>query len=160
MKKIILLVILIIYSLLITSCNNNLEGKRIRIIAESNETASIEEKIIIKETIKKLFDRQQLDYQTINTENLTRLLKKELSNNLYQKIKIDECISYYPAKAYQNKMIPSGNYETILITIGEGEGNNFWTLLYPEYFGYEFEENNEIEYRSYVYDLFNKQNKS
>ena len=51
-------------------------------------------------------------------------------------------------------MIPSGNYETLLIEIGNAKGNNFWTLLYPEYYGFEFEETNEIEYRSYFYDLF------
>ena len=52
-------------------------------------------------------------------------------------------------------MIASGNYETLLIEIGDAKGHNFWTLLYPEYYGYEFEETNEIEYRSYFLDLFN-----
>lgn len=62
----------------------------------------------------------------------------------------------FPAKSYNGEFIPSGTYYTLLITIGKGNGNNFWTLLYPEYFNISFEDNNEIEYRSYIYDKFKK----
>ena len=42
------------------------------------------------------------------------------------------------------KVIPSGIYDTLLITIGEGEGSNYWSLLYPEFFGITFEDIDSI----------------
>ncbi len=157
MKKLFLIIVIFFNLMMLVCCKNDEDYKRLRIIAENNTSESIDEKTLIKNTIKTLFENETLNYQDCNPEELDELLKKELPSDLYNKLTIDECISYYPAKAYQNKMIPSGDYKTILITIGSGGGHNFWTLLYPEYFGYEFEENNEIEYRSYFYDLFNKQ---
>ncbi|MBE6131045.1 MAG: hypothetical protein E7183_04925 [Erysipelotrichaceae bacterium] len=153
MKKVYLIILIIILSIVTSSCNQEEKYVRLRIIANSNLDIDISDKTIIKNTINKLFDENKLTYETINTNNLNMLLKNNLNKDLYNKISIQECISYYPAKSYNGKFIPSGNYETLLIEIGDGKGNNFWTLLYPEYFGYEFEESNEIEYRSYFYDL-------
>ena len=154
-KKKLIIYFLIILVLTISSCSKDNNYKRLRIIAESNEQIDINNKTLIKDIIKGQFEKENLSYETLKVDNLKQILAKNLNRELYSKIKIEKCISYYPAKSYKNKMIPSGNYETILITIGKAEGNNFWTLLYPEYFGYEFEENNEIEYRSYFYDLLN-----
>lgn len=155
MKKKLIIYFLIILVLTISSCSKDNNYKRLRIIAESNEQIDINNKTLIKDIIKDQFEKENLSYETLEVDNLKQILAKNLNRELYSKITIEKCISYYPAKSYKNKMIPSGNYETILITIGKAEGNNFWTLLYPEYFGYEFEENNEIEYRSYFYDLLN-----
>lgn len=157
MKKLDLVLVFIFLLIMNTSCSQKNSSKRLRIIADDNTRDSIEEKMMIKNVIKSAFDSGQLNFDKCNVINLEELLKIELPNYLYEKINIEKCISYYPAKSYHQQIIPSGNYETILITIGKGNGNNFWTLLYPEYYGLEFEENNEIEYRSYFYDLFNKQ---
>lgn len=37
----------------------------------------------------------------------------------------------FPAKIYDNFLYPQGEYEAILITIGEGEGSNWWCVLFP-----------------------------
>ena len=153
MKKVYLIILILILSIITSSCNKKEDYIRLRIIANSNTEIDICDKTIIKNTINKLFDENELTYETINTNNLNNLLKNNLNKDLYNKLSIQECISYYPAKSYNGKFISSGNYQTLLIEIGEAKGNNFWTLLYPEYFGYEFEESNEIEYRSYFYDL-------
>lgn len=152
MKKVYLLILVVMLCVITTSCNKKEEYVRLRIISNSNVEKDINNKTLVKETIKKLFDEKKLNYETLSVSVLNNLLKNNLSGDLYSMITIKECISYYPAKSYNGMFIPSGNYETLLIEIGEGNGNNFWTLLYPEYFGYEFEETNEIEFRSYFYD--------
>ena len=152
MKKVYLLILVVMLCAITTSCNKKEEYVRLRIISNSNVEKDINNKTLVKETIKKLFDEKKLNYETLSVSVLNNLLKNNLNGDLYSMITIKECISYYPAKSYNGMFIPSGNYETLLIEIGEGNGNNFWTLLYPEYFGYEFEETNEIEFRSYFYD--------
>ncbi len=37
----------------------------------------------------------------------------------------------FPLKMYQNLTFPAGTYDTLLITIGEGNGSNWWCLAYP-----------------------------
>lgn len=40
-------------------------------------------------------------------------------------------ICWIPAKSYGNVSFPSGNYEALNITIGEGNGENWWCVLFP-----------------------------
>lgn len=37
----------------------------------------------------------------------------------------------YPTKDYGDIALPSGNYTSLRIIIGEGEGQNWWCMLYP-----------------------------
>jgi hypothetical protein len=54
----------------------------------------------------------------------------------------------------KNKIIPSGSYQTLVITLGNGEGSNWWSLLYPEYFNLTYDDFKEIEYKSYFLEKF------
>lgn len=37
----------------------------------------------------------------------------------------------FPAKIYGNRVYPAGEYEALLITLGEGKGENWWCVLFP-----------------------------
>lgn len=37
----------------------------------------------------------------------------------------------FPTKLYGNMVYPAGKYEAILITLGNGEGANWWCVLFP-----------------------------
>ena len=37
----------------------------------------------------------------------------------------------FPEKSYGEYTFPKGNYEALHITIGEGNGKNWWCVLYP-----------------------------
>ncbi|MFC7319363.1 stage II sporulation protein R [Halobacillus campisalis] len=37
----------------------------------------------------------------------------------------------FPTKLYGTYVYPAGEYEAILITLGEGEGDNWWCVLFP-----------------------------
>jgi stage II sporulation protein R len=37
----------------------------------------------------------------------------------------------FPTKLYGNVVYPAGLYEAVLITIGEGKGENWWCVLFP-----------------------------
>lgn len=152
MKRLILLMIILLILISTASCTKEQNYIRLRIIANSNSEIDILEKTYLKNKIQELFECNELSYNNLNIETLDNILKDKLNNEFYNKLTLKKCISFYPAKTFNGKFIPSGNYETLLIEIENAKGNNFWTLLYPEYFGYEFEESHEIEYRSYFYD--------
>jgi stage II sporulation protein R len=37
----------------------------------------------------------------------------------------------FPAKMYGTRLYPAGDYEALRITIGKGEGKNWWCVLFP-----------------------------
>lgn len=37
----------------------------------------------------------------------------------------------FPTKLYGNLVYPAGVYDALLITLGEGKGENWWCVLFP-----------------------------
>ena len=37
----------------------------------------------------------------------------------------------FPVKSYGAYTFPAGEYEALQVTLGEGEGHNWWCVLYP-----------------------------
>lgn len=74
----------------------------------------------------------------------------------------------FPTKLYGNFVYPAGVYEAVLITLGEGKGENWWCVLFPPLcfldfehsdavpYGEEAEEENEAEVKFFIADLFTK----
>lgn len=143
----VILSILSFFAFIFTKSNE--DELRIRILANSNSCIDIEEKEMVKEIVEQIIKEEK----TFEVDVINKRLQMDLPSSFEKQIRVELVNSYYPAKSYQNKFIPSGSYKTLLITIGEGKGHNFWTLLYPEYYDIEFEENNEIEYRVFFLDV-------
>ena len=38
---------------------------------------------------------------------------------------------YYPVRYYEGFTLPAGNYTSLRVVIGEGEGHNWWCVLFP-----------------------------
>ncbi|MEW8974170.1 MAG: stage II sporulation protein R [Tissierellaceae bacterium] len=38
---------------------------------------------------------------------------------------------YFPIRKYGNMVFPQGEYETLMIEIGEGKGQNWWCVMFP-----------------------------
>ena len=39
--------------------------------------------------------------------------------------------NYFPEKTYKGVKYNSGNYKSLVVTLGNGEGDNFWCVLFP-----------------------------
>lgn len=46
-------------------------------------------------------------------------------------VKAELGVRWIPQKSYGDITFPSGNYEALNITIGEGKGHNWWCVLFP-----------------------------
>lgn len=40
--------------------------------------------------------------------------------------------SYFETREYEDFTLPAGNYQSLIITLGEGGGKNWWCVIYPE----------------------------
>ncbi len=152
MKKVYLL--LCIISLLVLGGCTYIDSQelRIRILPNSNSDADQKEKEMLKLALFDIFKNEKVEINDI--ELLERLLREKNLKLTYE-YKVELKNVTFPSKTKNGNFIPSGTYKTLLITIGEGRGDNWWSVLYPDFFGVEFESEEEIEYRSYIYDLLN-----
>lgn len=157
MKKILFL-ILIILTISILKEKQTTEI-RIRILANSDELCDQKEKIIVKETLIKILNNQN-NITNLLENDLNKIkieLKQNLETNLFKKLKIEYKKVNFPAKSKNGKIIKAGTYQTLLITINNGKGKNWWSVLYPDFFNVEYDENNEIEYKLFLKEFLKNQ---
>lgn len=84
---------------------------------------------------------------------VTNVLKEE---NEDLDFSIDFGNHYFPEKIYKGLKYEEGDYESLLITLGEGQGDNWWCVLFPPLCLIEAEESNGVEYKSFVKELIDK----
>lgn len=92
-----------------------------------------------------------------NLELVDNDVKKVLNDNDYDLgYKINYGYNYFPEKDYKGIKYEEGYYESLLVTLGKGEGDNWWCVLFPPLCLIEGEENSEVEYRSIVEEILKK----
>lgn len=41
-------------------------------------------------------------------------------------------VTFIPEKSYEDLTLPAGNYEALRVTLGRGEGHNWWCVIFPQ----------------------------
>ncbi|MGN1312398.1 MAG: stage II sporulation protein R [Bacilli bacterium] len=77
-------------------------------------------------------------------------------NNYNMKYDINFGYNYFPEKEYRKVKYKEGYYESIVITIGEGEGDNWWCILFPNLCLVDLENISDVEYKSWIEEKINK----
>ena len=137
---------------------------RLRVIPNSNNAKDIN----IKEQVK---DYLETDIYTLlkNTDNIDSA--RTIINNNIPKIEtnidnifkennynipyeINFGLNYFPEKIYNGTVYDEGEYESLVIYIGEAEGDNWWCVLFPNFCLVDTKK--DTEYKSYFKELLNK----
>ena len=67
-----------------------------------------------------------------NKEELEKIAKTVIRNNGEDyDVKIEVGKELYPTKQYEDFALPAGEYTSVRVVIGKGEGKNWWCVLYP-----------------------------
>lgn len=85
------------------------------------------------------------------TKIVDNTLKKNNYNNSFN---INYGKNYFPKKVYKNVIYEEGEYESLVITLGDGKGKNFWCVLFPPLC--MLDEDNDIEYKSLIKETLDK----
>ena len=83
--------------------------------------------------------------------NINNIFKE---NNYNIPFKINFGYNYFPEKNFYGKIYEEGEYESLVIYIGEAKGDNWWCVLFPNYC--LIDTNKDIKYKSYIKELINK----
>jgi stage II sporulation protein R len=65
-------------------------------------------------------------------ENIKRISENIILENGYTyEVKVNLEYSQFPAKQYSNIVLPAGEYKSLRVIIGDGEGKNWWCVMFP-----------------------------
>ena len=135
---------------------------RFRVIANSNDKIDQEVKMKVKEAIEQEVNKLMLEAK--NSEEAKKLINENMEhiqqivNQYTTDNKISFGVNYFPEKEYHGVTYPSGEYESLVITLGNGVGNNWWCVMFPPLCLLEAKNENtdDINYKFYVQEIIEK----
>ena len=114
---------------------------RIHIIANSNDAKDQEIKYDVKDEIIKF-----LSTELKNTQNFA-LASQKIEQELQQISAVADAVlknmgatylsncflavEEIPTRAYDNLILKSGKYQTLIVKLGKAEGDNWWCVVFP-----------------------------
>ena len=136
---------------------------RFRVIANSNTE---EDQNLKKQIVNNLSEELKNTNNLNNIEDTRSYIKKELplftetvdktlkENSFSKQFHINYGKNFFPEKSYKGVLYEAGEYESVVITIGEGSGENFWCVLFPPLCFVE--EKKDVEYKSIIKEIIEK----
>jgi stage II sporulation protein R len=144
------------------------ESIRFRVIANSDSNEDQALKLKVKDNLNKeisnilktsnnINDSRELLKNNISKlkTNIDNTLKDSKSNTAYT---INYGENYFPEKEYKGVKYQEGEYESLVVKLGKGEGQNFWCVLFPPLCLVDENKENakDIEYRVLIKDILDK----
>lgn len=171
MKKIIIALTLIVAFLLYNEVKEDTviipnTAIRLRVIPNSNSSLDQNMKIKVKDylennTYELLRDEENIEEARklikenipILKENITKIFN---DNNYNMDYDINYGYNYFPNKEYRGIEYSEGYYESIVISIGNAEGDNWWCVLFPNLCLADLEQKDDTEYKSWIVETIKK----
>ncbi len=168
MKNILLFIGIIAFYLLLseTVVSQNLipeDAIRIRVIPNSNDTYDIKIKEEVSDMLKEdmyklLKDIKETDRAKIiienNIDNISTNISHIFDKNSYKKeFNVNFGLNYFPEKEYKGIKYQEGYYESLVVTIGDGLGDNWWCVLFPPLCLIEENESTDVKYTTMVKEI-------
>ena len=138
------------------------EYLRIHVRANSNDIADQQVKYVIKDKLVEYLTPYIAQVQTkseaISLLNEQKDSMEAICNNFLRasglnygaKIKIAN--EYFPTRVYEDTTLEAGYYDSIIVSLGKGEGDNWWCVVYPPLC---FVKNAPITYRFKILEIIN-----
>ena len=117
------------------------EAIRLRILANSDEGKDQAVKRLIRDEVNE--DITQWVKELTSIDEAREVIKSHLPDiqataervikerGLDQTVHVDFGKAEFPTKLYGQYLYPAGDYEAVIITLGKGEGANWWCVLFP-----------------------------
>ncbi|NLD19515.1 MAG: stage II sporulation protein R [Clostridiales bacterium] len=138
---VILMGVLLFYTYADDEGQNDHEGIiRLHVIANSNTVGDQALKLKVRDAIIKHMEKnaqtvtaaETEEYLKDNTERFEKIAEGVIASEGYNyPAGVTLGVRYIPEKNYGEITFPAGNYEALNVTIGDGEGENWWCVLFP-----------------------------
>ncbi len=114
---------------------------RLHIVAASNSETDQSDKLLVRDGIRELVELELSSCKT--KEEASEVITSRLADIECKAAEILEAQGrptsvkaslgrrHFPLRQYGKLTIPAGTYTALTVTIGEGEGKNWWCVMYP-----------------------------
>jgi len=139
------------------------DSLRIRVIPNSNSDYDQEVKKKVKNKVQITMYNLLKESKTVTeareiVENHLDIVDNEvkeilLTENYKDNYDINYGYNYFPEKTYKGVTYNEWYYESLVVKLGKGEGDNWWCVLYPPLC---LIEEDDTEYKSLVKEILNR----
>lgn len=114
---------------------------RLHVIANSDDPSDQQLKLEVKDQV--VAQMRELLADACSAEEAREIAIREvpaIKNNAEQTIasrgydypvEVEVGLHEFPTKSYGNLVFPAGEYQAVRVIIGEGQGKNWWCVLFP-----------------------------
>lgn len=111
---------------------------RLHVIANSDSPEDQELKLAVRDEIIKMMEgqdnledaRSYIDSHLDDIETAAEKVIREKGFDYPASAK--HKVTFIPEKSYEDLTLPAGNYEALRVTLGRGEGRNWWCVIFPQ----------------------------
>lgn len=163
-KKLCYILIFCLMLLIVGGCaaekDKNSDYLRLHVRANSNLESDQNIKLCVRDEV---IDYLTPLFQTVNSRNQAEKivkdnsakLKKEIDsflkkNNYDYKCSVQIKDETFPTRKYKDLVLEEGVYRAIIITLGKGEGDNWWCVAYPPLC---FTDEDDVTYKSKIWEI-------
>lgn len=114
---------------------------RLHVVANSDSEGDQAIKLLVRDAVLQQTDRWQQGAETLEEATTAlcthldsiRLLANRVlrENGCEETVTVQLTNEYFSTRHYENFTFPAGVYRTLKITIGAGEGHNWWCVAFP-----------------------------
>ena len=115
---------------------------RLHVVADSDETADQEEKLAVRDAVLEFLEPKMesvtdADSARKTIQSLLPELEQVSNQTLEARNSGNRAVvtlqkDAFPTRVYDTFTLPSGVYDSLRITVGSGQGHNWWCVVFPE----------------------------
>ena len=138
-KKLILCVMLILAGLTVTAAAMQREQQRLadklirlHVVANSDSERDQQVKLLVRDAVLSVtenLEKEELFHALPAVQRAAETCLAELGEEKAVRVTLGH--ERFPTRLYESFALPAGTYQTLRVTIGAGEGHNWWCVAFP-----------------------------
>ncbi len=117
---------------------------RLHVLADDDTPEAQALKLLVRDALLKAFGAQLASASTTDADAVYTLLLEQADhmqsvalacarqNGFAGEVHTEVGVLRLPAKAYGQVVLPAGDYRALRVTLGSGQGQNWWCVLFPQ----------------------------
>lgn len=171
MKKIIIVIVVCLIYIFFANTNSTSptlsdDALRFRVIASSNsrvdQNLKMKIKLNVENKLSKILNKVNSKENAMKAiNNNIDLINNTIEETMYSENNIEKFTvsvgkNIFPEKEYKGVNYPSGFFDSLVITLGDGLGENWWCVLFPPLCLLDNREITDVEYTFLVKEILGR----
>ena len=158
-----ILTVVLVFLFCPLKATNDVQYLRIHIRANSNSVVDQNVKYKVKDEIVESLIPLLSEIKTFEEAKIKISQNFYLIENVADKVLSDNGLNYrshakikneyFPTRTYDTITLKEGAYDALVVELGNGEGNNWWCIIFPAFCFTKTQKSDNIEYISLIWEI-------